>query len=649
MMKRAVRAICLGLLLLFLRPGDCLAAGSADFGVQNNRAILRIKELPGEADSYKMLLFGMAEYQEQDVWVCVWSRSYLPEMLSSAYVGQKGGYIENVPAVDKMALKLFGKTGGVWEDCFGLCRSSMGFSDDSYEVTIEENTAEAETERAPLYLLLEDGQMMMPLDLAAELYGYDEETEGDRIKVKEGGTFPEEPAFFALTEVSQNGIILQEREVEVLRGNEAFKSESDTERGAKSASKSEPESESESETLTPMEVWTTAGAQTGQEESKVQTEPWTETESESERESESESESETLTPMEAWVVLETQAETEPESGIAGHVASQTAPASSNPGTIILIASLVLLVLVALIFLFLLLRYRRRQKTPVFSSGLSDEDTVTQDGKQNTAKKPAPKGISIQGAVVNNKGLVRGNNEDNFYFNGAYMHRGKMDGGAVISGTSREGVQLYAVCDGMGGTDSGEDASHRAAKELALRKQEHDRMDDPKELTVLLRGISEKINREATQKSQKSGTTIAMMLIKGKKAVLANVGDSRIYRLRDRELKQMSLDHSKVQRMISMGLLTPEKARTDPSRHVITQYLGMPTDVKVSPYIVENVDLEKGDVFVLCSDGLTDMAEDAEIEKILKQKAKPLDAAQELVKTALRHGGRDNVTVMVLRI
>jgi serine/threonine protein phosphatase PrpC len=228
-----------------------------------------------------------------------------------------------------------------------------------------------------------------------------------------------------------------------------------------------------------------------------------------------------------------------------------------------------------------------------------------------------------------------------------MQAGKVDEGAFLSNECRDQVQLYAVCDGMGGADSGEDASYKAVRELAHRKQEYQKWTHKEELTKVLRTISDDIYKEAAQKGQKSGTTVVMMLVAFPKVVLANVGDSRIYRFRGRKLTQVSLDHSKVQRMISMGLLTPEQAKTDPSRHVITQYLGMPSEIKVSPHIVSDITLQKGDVYVLCSDGLTDMVEDEQLEAILREKEDPREAVQALFQTAMNHGGRDNVTIMLL--
>ena len=300
---------------------------------------------------------------------------------------------------------------------------------------------------------------------------------------------------------------------------------------------------------------------------------------------------------------------------------------------------------------------RKEKTRKISRedtmDLHSEDTLnpygedTLDPSAERGENPENKKVIVYGAVMNHKGRVRGNNEDNFYLNGSLMQRNKMDEGAVLSGSCQDKVQLYAVCDGMGGTDCGEDASYRAVSEISRKKSEHGSLMDSRKLTDTLSKISEQIRQEARQKNQKSGTTIAMIVIKGGCVLLANVGDSRIYRLRSQRLEQVSLDHSKVQRMISMGMITPEQAKTDPGRHAITQYLGMPPEVGISPYIVTDECLEN-DVYLLCSDGLTDMVENDQIEAVLKDTANPEKAVQELVKTALKNGGRDNVTVMVLR-
>ena len=315
------------------------------------------------------------------------------------------------------------------------------------------------------------------------------------------------------------------------------------------------------------------------------------------------------------------------------------------GTVSLIALIVILIVIFVLLIIIRLLGRPEKEKIRKPYVENDEDTL--DPARNLP--PTEETITIRAAVANNKGRIRGNNEDNFYLNGTFMARRKMDEGASVTSSSQDSVQMYAVCDGMGGTDCGEDASCRAVTELSARKQEHRQMVNPRELTSVLRAISDKINKDAVQKNQKSGTTIAMLAIADGQATLANVGDSRIYRFRGKKLTQVSVDHSRVQRMISMGILTPEQAKKDPGRHVITQYLGMPSDIKISPYIVPNEELRNNDVYLLCSDGLTDMVEDEQIEAILRAKDKPLEAVQELLKTALNNGGRDNVTVMVLRV
>ena len=256
---------------------------------------------------------------------------------------------------------------------------------------------------------------------------------------------------------------------------------------------------------------------------------------------------------------------------------------------------------------------------------------------------------VQASVCNNKGRIRGNNEDNFFLNGTYMPREKVDDGASLSIQCKDETQLYAVCDGMGGIDAGEDASFCAVSALSGMMPDYRNMVTEERLIRSLREVSDTVYREAQQRGQRSGTTIAMVFFNDNKVMVSNVGDSRVYLFRGGKLKQISIDHSKVQRMISMGLLTPEQAKKDPSRHVISQYLGMAPDVLISPYVDKKVELQENDVFLLCSDGLSDMVEDDIIERILQNNEKTPDAAGELLSEALRMGGHDNTTVMVLNV
>ena len=147
-----------------------------------------------------------------------------------------------------------------------------------------------------------------------------------------------------------------------------------------------------------------------------------------------------------------------------------------------------------------------------------------------------------------------------------------------------------------------------------------------------------------------GTTFVGMNISGQKMIFANIGDSRIYRLRKGKLKQLSQDHSVVQRMVRIGMLTEAEARKHPQRHQITQYLGIrQEEMMIEPQIEENVRIENGDRYLLCSDGLTDMLSDEEIEKTMNACRIVKDTVEKLWNAAIKNGGADNITVILLEV
>lgn len=257
---------------------------------------------------------------------------------------------------------------------------------------------------------------------------------------------------------------------------------------------------------------------------------------------------------------------------------------------------------------------------------------------------------IEAAAYNNKGRVRKNNEDSFYLNGQWMPLEKMDEGGVFHAQSSDSVQLYAVCDGMGGEASGEVASNLAVKGLSRLQSEKATPIDVDTLSRQITKISEKIYTDAQKQNARSGSTLVACLWKDQHMHLLHVGDSRIYRLREGNLQQMTLDHSEVQRMVSMGLISAEEAQTHPKRHVISQYLGMPSnEVRIEPTISPALDVAAGDRYLLCSDGLTDMVADKDIAKLLTAAPSPEKAVVTLGEAALQNGGHDNVTVLCIDV
>jgi PPM family protein phosphatase len=207
--------------------------------------------------------------------------------------------------------------------------------------------------------------------------------------------------------------------------------------------------------------------------------------------------------------------------------------------------------------------------------------------------------------------------------------------------------LFAVADGMGGAQAGEVASRLTA--AAFREyHEADQLPPNERLQAIIQEANRRIFERARTDSDVSGmgTTVTAALLTGGRVTLGHVGDSRAYRIRDGELEQLTEDHSLVADLMRSGSLTPEEAEAHPQRSVITRALGTDPEVDVDTVSVET---EVGDLFLLCSDGLTTMVADDDILGILSAAPTLDDAAKELVRAANTGGGEDNVTVVLFRV
>lgn len=244
------------------------------------------------------------------------------------------------------------------------------------------------------------------------------------------------------------------------------------------------------------------------------------------------------------------------------------------------------------------------------------------------------------------GRIRGNNEDNFYWNGQYRQditcmKSALDGTAVP-----DQKVLAAVCDGMGGEACGEIASLMAVRHLRPCA-----FDAVKETAGKgIQEANEEICQEMKKRRSRMGTTLTALYLDGGQAMTCNVGDSRVYFFRSGVLHQITRDHSKSQRLVSMGILTEEEARNHPSKHELTQHLGIfPEEMLIDPEFSDPLDVHPGDLFLLCSDGLTDMVDDREIAKLLSLHTDVSKKADALLRAALDHGGRDNITLIILSV
>jgi len=260
-------------------------------------------------------------------------------------------------------------------------------------------------------------------------------------------------------------------------------------------------------------------------------------------------------------------------------------------------------------------------------------------------------ISIESTAITHVGLVRTNNEDNYYVNGKF----KRDNNVATEGYTDKTVRnsyLYAVCDGMGGEDFGELASMIA---VAVLTEYQD--DDMQEMIM---DYIERTNSIICGEIRKNngvriGSTLALLYISGSKAISYNIGDSRIYLLRKNgkmsELYLLSEDHTEAQGMVDMGLISDEEAKYHKSRHKLTQHLGIfPEEQYIAPYVSQEVKLRRDDIFLVCSDGLTDMVSDDEIRVILSaDNADSAVLAKRLSAAAQSYGGKDNATVIVVKV
>ena len=253
-------------------------------------------------------------------------------------------------------------------------------------------------------------------------------------------------------------------------------------------------------------------------------------------------------------------------------------------------------------------------------------------------------LQLSFALRSDAGRVRGNNEDNFYWNGQY----RQDVNCLHSTLGGSAVPdrqiLAAVCDGMGGEACGELASLMAVRHL--RPCAFEAVKATAEQSI--REANDEICEEMKQRRRRMGTTLAALYLDGGRAMACNIGDSRVYLFRSGSLRQLTRDHSKASRLVRMGILTEEEARNHPSKHELTQHLGiLPEEMVLEPEFSEELEVHPGDLFLLCSDGLTDMAGDAEIAKLLSAHTDVARKADALLAAALEHGGRDNITLVLL--
>ena len=246
------------------------------------------------------------------------------------------------------------------------------------------------------------------------------------------------------------------------------------------------------------------------------------------------------------------------------------------------------------------------------------------------------------AELTDTGRVRDHNEDSI--------------GAI------QDIGLWVLADGMGGYNAGEVASGIAVKIILDLVREACQREDRGEVesgtgymrqTIVLRDAVLRANKIINQTAQSQpqcegmGTTLVACLLFDNRVSIAHVGDSRLYRMRGNRFEQITLDHSLLQELVDRGFYSPEEAQRSTNRNYVTRALGVESSVEVE---IQEVDAEKGDYYLLCSDGLADMVEDEDIHLTITTFDNNIDTiGEQLIKLANDNGGRDNISVILVRI
>lgn len=256
-------------------------------------------------------------------------------------------------------------------------------------------------------------------------------------------------------------------------------------------------------------------------------------------------------------------------------------------------------------------------------------------------------LKIEAAALSDIGLVRKRNEDNFFFNGGCIDSAE---NGLITGVFSAEKAVFAVCDGMGGIDSGDTASRLSVQAMSGINREITAENMGQKLKERIKSANDVLCSAMKKSKKRMGSTMAAVAITEGQLCTANVGDSRVYAFKNGELKQLTVDHTEAQFLVNSGLITLDEAQKHPHRNRLTQHLGLfPDEILIEPYISENVELTEDTEYLICSDGLYSMMDEESIKNIMANGASAREQCQAFVQASVDNGGKDNVTVIVLHI
>lgn len=207
--------------------------------------------------------------------------------------------------------------------------------------------------------------------------------------------------------------------------------------------------------------------------------------------------------------------------------------------------------------------------------------------------------------------------------------------------------LFIVADGMGGHNAGDYASKYTVETMIVEIEKSFEKSPVKIMGKAIETANDHIRKKAEENEALTGmgtTVVAATCLNGRYLEVANVGDSRLYVVNDRKIEQITRDHSLVEEMVRMGGIDRMSARSHPDKNIITRAIGARDTIDIDFFSVE---LNSGDIVLLCSDGLTNMLEDSEIHMIMGATGSVEEKAEELIRAANNNGGKDNIAVIII--
>jgi PPM family protein phosphatase len=269
--------------------------------------------------------------------------------------------------------------------------------------------------------------------------------------------------------------------------------------------------------------------------------------------------------------------------------------------------------------------------------------------QSRSRKGEEMKLRIEACVISDIGKVRQSNQDNFVFSESIhelsINKSRFDEYIVDEKTS---LFTTGVFDGMGGESHGDIASHIAAtkyREFEFKKLR--KLVEPLEIVEELQEYYKKANQaicnECRTKKSRMGTTASILVLTESDAIISNIGDSRIYRLREEKLSLLTKDHTENMILVANNIKTLNK------KGRLTQYLGIFEDEYIIEPYINVLHINDADVFLICSDGVTDMLSDEEIELFINTGTNIRETTEQIVESALEKGGVDNITAILCSV